>query len=79
MLVHVDAEQAHEQLVNSRLAYACGSRAPCHAQIYSNDAGKLGEELSRGISKQSAMESEQGRRSRTVVTARTPRLGGQCG
>ena len=57
VLVHVDTEQAHDQLVNSRLAYVSVSRGRYDAQIYTNDAGKLGEELSRDVSKQSAMET----------------------
>jgi hypothetical protein len=56
--VHVDSEQAHEQLINSRLAYVSVSRGRYDAQIYTNDAEKLGEELSRDVSKQSAMETE---------------------
>jgi conjugative relaxase-like TrwC/TraI family protein len=57
VLVHVDTEQAHDQLVNSRLAYVSVSRGRCDAQIYTNDAQKLGEELSRDVSKQSALET----------------------
>jgi hypothetical protein len=57
VLVHVDTEQAHDQLVNSRLAYASVSRGRYDAQIYTNDGEKLGEELSRHVSKQSAMET----------------------
>jgi ATP-dependent exoDNAse (exonuclease V) alpha subunit len=57
VLVHVDTEQAHDQLVNSRLAYVSVSRGRYDAQIYTNDAEKLGEELSRDVSKQSAMET----------------------
>ena len=53
VLVHVDTEQAHDQLVNSRLAYVSISRGRYDAQIYTNDAEKLGEELSRDDSKQS--------------------------
>jgi hypothetical protein len=33
------------------------SRARFDVQIYTNDAGKLGEELSRDVSKQSALET----------------------
>jgi hypothetical protein len=61
VLVHVDTEQAHDQLVNSRLAYVSVSRGrgescpvsriPCPG-AYTNDAQKLGEELSRDVSKQ---------------------------
>ena len=57
VLVHVDTEQAHDQLVNSRLAYVSVSRGRYDAQIYTNDAQKLGEELSRDVSKQSALET----------------------
>ena len=60
VLVHVDTEQAHDQLVNSRLAYVSVSRGRYDAQIYTNDAGKLGEELSRDVSKQSALETGHG-------------------
>jgi hypothetical protein len=55
VLVHVDTEQAHGQLVNSRLAYVSFSRGRYDAQIYTNDGEKLGEELSRDVSKQSAL------------------------
>jgi len=57
VLVHVDTEQAHDQLVNSRLAYVSVSRGRYDAQIYTNDTDKLGEEISRDISKQSALEA----------------------
>jgi hypothetical protein len=58
VLIHVDTEQAREQLINSRLAYVSVSRGRYDAQVYTNDAQKLGEELSRDVSKQSAMETE---------------------
>jgi ATP-dependent exoDNAse (exonuclease V) alpha subunit len=63
VLVHVDTEQAHEQLINSRLAYVAVSRGQFDAQIYTNDAGKLGEELSRDVLKEVALEAahEMGR------------------
>jgi hypothetical protein len=57
VLVHVDSEQACEQLINSRLAYVSVSRGRYDAQVYTNDAEKLGEELSRDVSKQSALET----------------------
>jgi ATP-dependent exoDNAse (exonuclease V) alpha subunit len=60
VLVNVDTEQAHDQLVNSRLAYVSVSRGRDDAQIYTNDAQKLGEELSRDVSKQSALETGHG-------------------
>ena len=55
VLVHIDTEQAYDQLVNSRLAYVSVSRGRYDAQIYTNDAEKLGEELCRDVSKQSAL------------------------
>jgi len=58
VLMHVDTEQAHDQLVNSRLAYVSVSRGRYDAHIYTNDAAKLGEELSRDESKPSALETE---------------------
>jgi ATP-dependent exoDNAse (exonuclease V) alpha subunit len=57
VLVHVDTEQARDELINSRLAYVSISRGRYDAQIYTNDAGKLGEELSRDLSKRSAMDT----------------------
>ena len=57
VLVHVDTEQAHDQLINSRLAYVAVSRGRYDAQIYTNDAETLREELSRDVSKQSALET----------------------
>jgi hypothetical protein len=58
VLGHVDTEEAHEQLINSRLAYVSVSRGCYDAQIYTNGAEKLGEELSRDVSKLSALETE---------------------
>ena len=59
VLVHVDTEQAHEQLINSRLAYVSVSRGRYDAQIYTNDAQNVSEELSRETSKRSALEAER--------------------
>ena len=59
VLVHVDTEQAHEQLINSRLAYVSVSRGRYDAQIYTNDGQNLSEELSRETSKRSALEAER--------------------
>ena len=55
--VHVDTEQAHEQLINSRLAYVSVSRGRYDAQIFTNDAEKSAEELRRELSKQSGLEA----------------------
>lgn len=59
VLVHVDTENAHEQLINSRLAYVSVSRGRYDAQIFTNDADKLGDELSREVSKHSAILGDQ--------------------
>jgi conjugative relaxase-like TrwC/TraI family protein len=74
VLVHVDTEQAHDQLVNSRLAYVSVSRGRYDAQIYTNDAGKLGEDLSRDVSKQSALETghEVGAQDQGRATEKSP-------
>lgn len=58
VLVHVDTEAAHENLVNSRLAYVSVSRARDEAQIFTNDAASLSEAFSREVSKASALEAE---------------------
>jgi ATP-dependent exoDNAse (exonuclease V) alpha subunit len=56
VLVHVDTEQAGEKLVNRRLAYVAVSRGRYDAQIYTNDKTHLTEQLSRDVSRRSAME-----------------------
>ena len=60
VLVHVDTEVAHENLVNSRLAYVSVSRARDDAQIFTNDAASLSDAFSREVSKASALELETG-------------------
>jgi ATP-dependent exoDNAse (exonuclease V) alpha subunit len=59
VLIHVDTEQSHPNLINSRVAYVSVSRARYDAQIYTNDKTNLGEELSRDVSHRSAIQ--QGR------------------
>lgn len=49
VLVRVDTEQARQELINARLAYVSVSRGRYDAQIYTSEAGKLGEQLSRDI------------------------------
>lgn len=60
VLVHVDTDQGHENLINSRLAYVAVSRARHDAHIYTNDAEHLGQELSRELSKSAAMVPHHG-------------------
>jgi conjugative relaxase-like TrwC/TraI family protein len=57
VLVDVDTEQTHDNLINSRLAYVAVSRARHDAHIYTNDAEHLGEELSREVSKSAAVDA----------------------
>jgi hypothetical protein len=57
VLVHVDTEEAHRQLINSRLAYVAVSRARYDAQMYTNDAGNLGSALGRHVSHTAALGS----------------------
>jgi ATP-dependent exoDNAse (exonuclease V) alpha subunit len=59
VLVHVDSDQGHGKLINSRLAYVSVSRARYDAQIYTNDAGTLGRELSREVSHPAAVTQSQ--------------------
>ena len=61
VLVHVDTEQAGEKLVNRRLAYVAVSRGRYDAQLYTNDAAKLSEALSRDVSKHVALDVEVNR------------------
>jgi conjugative relaxase-like TrwC/TraI family protein len=58
VLVHVDTELAHENLINTRLAYVSVSRARDDAQIFTNDATSLREAFCREVSKASALEME---------------------
>jgi ATP-dependent exoDNAse (exonuclease V) alpha subunit len=58
VLIHIDSEAAHEQLINSRLAYVAVSRARYDAQIYTNDAGSLGKLLSREVSHAAAVGAQ---------------------
>ena len=49
----MDTERAREELINSRLAYVGVSRGRYDVQIYTNDAGKLGEESGVRVGDQS--------------------------
>jgi conjugative relaxase-like TrwC/TraI family protein len=56
VIVHVDTEQAGEQLVNRRLAYVAVSRGRYDAQIYTNDKAQLAGSLGRDLSRRTATE-----------------------
>ena len=50
VLIHVDTELGAKDLLNSRMAYVSVSRGRYDAQIYTNNAQTLGQELSRDVS-----------------------------
>jgi len=58
VLINVDSEEAHSQLLNRRMAYVSVSRASHDVQIYTNDAETLGHELSRDVSHSTAIGHE---------------------
>jgi conjugative relaxase-like TrwC/TraI family protein len=58
VLIHVDSEQVHGELLNSRMAYVSVSRAQFDVQMYTNDAGTLGRELSRDVSHPMAIQQQ---------------------
>jgi conjugative relaxase-like TrwC/TraI family protein len=58
VLIHVDSAQARSELLNSRMAYVSVSRAQYDAQIYTNDAKTLAQELSRDVSKATALQGQ---------------------
>jgi ATP-dependent exoDNAse (exonuclease V) alpha subunit len=58
VLIHVDSAQAHGELLNRRMAYVSVSRAQYDVQMYTNDAKTLGHELSRDVSKSTALQCE---------------------
>jgi ATP-dependent exoDNAse (exonuclease V) alpha subunit len=58
VLVNMDTK-AHPELINTRFAYVAISRASHDAQIYTNDAGALGQRLSHDVTKSSAVDFRQ--------------------
>jgi hypothetical protein len=60
VLIHVDSELGAKDLLNSRLAYVSVSRGRYDAQIYTNNAQTLGQELSRDVSHSPAIQQELG-------------------
>jgi conjugative relaxase-like TrwC/TraI family protein len=55
VLVNMDTE-VHHELINPRFAYVSVSRASLDAQIFTNNAARLAENLSRNVSKASAID-----------------------
>jgi hypothetical protein len=60
VLIHVDTELDAKALLNSRMAYVSVSRGRYDAQIYTNNAQTLGQELGRDVSHSPAIQQEQG-------------------
>ena len=58
VLIHVDTELGAKDLLNSRMAYVSVSRGRYDAQIYTNNAQTLGQELSRDVSHCPAIQQE---------------------
>ncbi len=58
VLIHVDTELGAKDLLNSRMAYVSVSRGRYDAQIYTNNAPALGQELSRDVSHSPAIQQE---------------------
>jgi ATP-dependent exoDNAse (exonuclease V) alpha subunit len=58
VLIHVDTELGSQDLLNSRMAYVSISRGRYDAQIYTDDASTLGQELSRDVSHAPAIQLE---------------------
>jgi hypothetical protein len=58
VLIHVDTELGAKDLLNSRMAYVYVSRGRYDAQIYTNNAATLGQELARDVSHSPAIQQE---------------------
>jgi conjugative relaxase-like TrwC/TraI family protein len=58
VLIHVDTELYAKDLLNSRMAYVSVSRGRYDAQIYTNNAQTLGQELTRDVSHSPAIQQE---------------------
>ena len=58
VLIHVDTDLGAKYLLNSRMAYVSVSRGRYDAQIYTNNAQTLGQELSRDVSHSPAIQQE---------------------
>jgi ATP-dependent exoDNAse (exonuclease V) alpha subunit len=59
VLIHVDSAEAHGELLNSRMAYVSVSRAQFDVKMYTNDAKTLGQELSRDVTKATALSQQE--------------------
>jgi ATP-dependent exoDNAse (exonuclease V) alpha subunit len=71
VLIHVDTELGAKDLLNSRMAYVSISRGRYDAQIYTNNAATLGQELSRDVSHSPAIQQEPGANKIELKTTHT--------
>ncbi|MGC2171824.1 MAG: MobF family relaxase [Candidatus Sulfotelmatobacter sp.] len=74
VLIHVDTELGAKDLLNSRMAYVSVSRGRYDAQIYTNNAHALGQELSRDVSNSPAIQQELGAHKIEPQTAHTNQI-----
>jgi conjugative relaxase-like TrwC/TraI family protein len=75
VLIHVDTELGAKDLLNSRMAYVAISRGAHDAQIFTNDAAKLGHELSRDVSHAPAIQQTPASRAIEQQPAQTHEIG----
>ena len=64
VLVHIDTEHAHQDLINRRLGYVAISRGSHDVQLYTNKAEEMREGLEQQTSKHAALEALEEARSR---------------
>jgi ATP-dependent exoDNAse (exonuclease V) alpha subunit len=74
VLIHVDTELGAKDLLNSRMAYVSVSRGRYDAQIYTNNASTLGQELSRDVSHSPAIQQEPVAHKIESQTTHTPEI-----
>jgi ATP-dependent exoDNAse (exonuclease V) alpha subunit len=74
VLIHVDTELGAKDLLNSRMAYVSLSRGRYDAQIYTNNAQTLGQELSRDVSNSPAIQREPAAHKIEPQTTRTNQI-----
>jgi conjugative relaxase-like TrwC/TraI family protein len=77
VLIHVDTELGGKDLLNSRMAYVSVSRGRHDAQIYTNNAATLGQELSRDVSHSPAIQQERAAHKLEPQTTHTNQIS-QC-
>ena len=79
VLIHVDTELGAKELLNSRMAYVPVSRGRYDAQICTNNASTLGQELSRDVSHSPAIQQEPVAHKIEPQTTHTPEIAHSLG